>query len=143
MFLGTHAPRLDEKGRLVLPAKFREQLAAGLVLTRGQERSLVVWPTAEFTAYAERLGEASRSDARVRAYLRVLFSGASDEIPDRQGRITLPPGLREYAGLDREVIVVGNGTTAEIWDAETWNTYLAGQEDNFSGLNEEVIPGVL
>ncbi len=143
MFLGTHAPRLDEKGRLVLPAKFREQLAAGLVLTRGQDRSLVVWPTAEFTAYAERLGEASRSDARVRAYLRVLFSGASDEIPDRQGRITVPPGLRDYAGLDREVIVVGNGTTAEIWDAETWNTYLASQEDNFSGLNEEVIPGVL
>ena len=143
MFLGTHAPRLDEKGRLVLPARFREQLAAGLVLTRGQDRSLVVWPTAEFTAYAERLGEASRSDARVRAYLRVLFSGASDEIPDRQGRITVPPGLRDYAGLDREVIVVGNGTTAEIWDAETWNTYLASQEDNFSGLNEEVIPGVL
>ena len=143
MFLGTHAPRLDEKGRLVLPAKFREQLAAGLVLTRGQDRSLVVWPTAEFTSYAERLGEASRSDARVRAYLRVLFSGASDEIPDRQGRITVPPGLRDYAGLDREVIVVGNGTTAEIWDAETWNTYLASQEDNFSGLNEEVIPGVL
>ena len=73
----------------------------------------------------------------------MLFSGASDEIPDRQGRITVPPGLRDYAGLDREVIVVGNGTTAEIWDAETWNTYLASQEDNFSGLNEEVIPGVL
>ena len=86
MFLGTHAPLLDDKGRLVLPAKFREGLAAGLVLTKGQERSIVVWPAAEFASYAERLNEASRSDAQVRAYLRVLFSGAFDEIPDRQGR---------------------------------------------------------
>jgi len=143
VFLGTHAPRLDDKGRLVLPAKFREQLAAGLVLTKGQDRSIVVWPAAEFAAYSERLNEASRSDARVRAYLRVLFSGASDEIPDRQGRVTVPTALREYAGLDRDVIVVGNGSTAEIWDAGTWQEYLGRQEDDFSGIDEEVIPGVL
>ena len=89
VFLGTHAPRLDDKGRLVLPAKFREALAPGLVLTKGQDRSIVVWPAAEFTAYAARLGEASRSDERARAYLRVLFSSAFDEQPDKQGRVTL------------------------------------------------------
>jgi MraZ protein len=143
MFLGTHAPRLDEKGRLVLPAKFREGLSAGVVLTKGQDRSIVVWPAAEFAAYAERLNEASRSDARVRAYLRVLFSGAFDEIPDRQGRVTMPAALREYAGLDRDVMVVGNGTTVEIWDAAAWGTYLQGQEEGYSDLSEEVIPGIL
>lgn len=143
MFLGTHAPRLDEKGRLVLPAKFREGLSTGVVLTKGQDRSIVVWPAAEFAAYSERLNEASRSDARVRAYLRVLFSGAFDEIPDRQGRVTMPAALREYAGLDRDVVVVGNGTTVEIWDAQAWNTYLDGQEEGFSDLSEEVIPGIL
>ena len=143
MFLGTHAPRLDDKGRLVLPAKFRDGLAAGVVLTKGQDRSVVVWPATEFTAYAERLNEASRSDARVRAYLRVLFSGASDEVPDRQGRISVPAALREYAALDRDVVVVGNGTTCEIWDATAWTDYLAGQEDAFSGLSEEVVPGIL
>lgn len=143
MFLGTHAPLLDDKGRLVLPAKFREGLAAGLVLTKGQERSIVVWPAAEFASYAERLNEASRSDAQVRAYLRVLFSGAFDEIPDRQGRITVPPALREYAGLHREVVVVGNGSTVEMWDAAAWNTYLTAQEDAFSGISEEVVPGIL
>lgn len=143
MFLGTHAPRLDDKGRLVLPANFREGLASGVVLTKGQDRSVVVWPAAEFAAYAERLNEASRSDARVRAYLRVLFSGASDEVPDRQGRIGVPSVLRDYAGLDRDVVVVGNGTTCEIWDATTWSEYLAGQEDAFSGLSEEVVPGIL
>jgi MraZ protein len=143
MFLGTHAPRLDDKGRLVLPAKFRDGLAGGVVLTKGHDRSVVVWPAAEFAVYAERLNEASRSDARVRAYLRVLFSGASDEVPDRQGRISVPTVLREYAGLDRDVIVVGNGSTCEIWDATTWTDYLAGQEDAFSGLDEEVVPGLL
>jgi len=143
MFLGTHSPRLDDKGRMVLPAKFREGLAAGLVFTKGQERSIVVWPAAEFAEYAERLSVASRSDSAVRAYLRVLFSGATDEIPDRQGRVMVPAVLREYAGLDREVIVVGNGTTLEIWNSSSWEQYLAGQEDNFSDLSEEVIPGIL
>ena len=143
MFLGTHAPRLDDKGRIVLPAKFRDGLAAGLVLTKGQDRSIVVWPAADFAAYAARLGEASRSDERVRAYLRVLFSGAFDDAPDKQGRVTIPPALREYAGLDREVIVVGNGQTVEIWDAAAWNAYLQGNEDAYSSISEEVVPGIL
>jgi MraZ protein len=143
MFLGTHSPRLDDKGRMVLPAKYRDGLAAGLVFTKGQERSIVVWPASEFAEYAERLSVASRSDAAVRAYLRVLFSGATDEIPDRQGRVMVPAALRDYAGLDREVVVVGNGTTLEIWNSTAWEQYLEGQEDNFSDLSEEVIPGIL
>lgn len=143
MFLGTHAPRLDEKGRLVLPAKFRDGLAGGLVMVKGQEHSIVVWPAADFEAYAARLNEASRSDARVRAHLRVLFSGAFDEIPDKQGRVTVPPALRAYAGLDREVVVVGNGSTFEIWDAQSWESYLAGQEDAYADISEEVVPGIL
>ena len=141
-FLGTHTPRLDDKGRLVLPAKFREGLAGGLVLTKGQDRCIWVWPAAEFAAYAERVDQASRSDPRVQAYQRVLFSGASDDIPDRQGRITVPAALREYAGLDRDVVVVGKNTTAEIWDAAAWERYLSQQEEAYSGLTEEVFPGI-
>lgn len=91
MLLGTHTPRLDDKGRLVLPAKFREELSDGIVLTKGQDRCVVLWPAAEFERYAQRLNEASRSNASVRAYLRVLFSGANDQVPDKQGRISLPP----------------------------------------------------
>lgn len=138
MFLGTHTPRLDDKGRLVLPAKFRDDLAGGLVLTKGQDRAIVVWPAAEFAAYAAQLAETSRTNPRAKAFERVLFSGASSEVPDRQGRVTLPASLREYAGLDRDIVVVGRNTTAEIWDAEAWQTYLAEQEDAFSGLDEEV-----
>ena len=103
----------------------------------------MVWPAAEFAAHAERLNEASRSDAKVRAYLRVLFSGAFDDVPDKQGRVTVPAALREYAGLDREVVVVGNGTTVEIWDAAAWESYLNSQEDAYSDISEEVVPGIL
>lgn len=143
MFLGTHAPRLDDKGRLVLPAKFREELAPGLVMTKGQDRSIVVWPAAAFQEHAARLDELSRTNAQVRAHLRVLFSGAFDEQPDRQGRVTIPAPLREYAGLDRDVVVVGSGQTVEIWDAAAWEAYLAANEEAFSQTNEEVVPGFL
>lgn len=140
MFLGTHYPRLDDKGRLVLPAKFRDALAGGLVLAKGQDRAIVVWPAAEFEAYAARLDEESRTNPRLQARQRVIFSSASHEVPDRQGRVTVPTGLRDYAGLDRDIVVVGKNTTAEIWDAEAWQTYLAAQEQAYSALDEEVPP---
>ena len=142
MLLGTHTPRLDDKGRVVLPAKFREELADGIVLTKGQDRCVVLWPAAEFEKYAARLNEASRADASVRSYLRVLFSGAFDQVPDKQGRIGLPAALRDYAALDRDVVIAGNGTTAEIWDVPAWDAYLAVQEQSFYELGEEVVPGL-
>ena len=143
MLLGTYSPRLDDKGRLVLPAKYREALADGIVLTKGQDRCLVLWPSAEFAGYAERLNEASRSNAAARAFLRVLFSSANDQAPDKQGRILLPAELRSYAGLEGEVVIAGNGSTCEIWQPDAWQRYLAEQERAFSGLDEEVIPGLL
>ena len=142
MFLATHFPKIDDKGRLVLPAKFREGLAEGVVLSKGQDRSVVVWPVAEFADYAGRVREASRSDARARAYSRVLFSAASDETPDKQGRISVPQALREYAGLERDCVVVGNHGTVEIWNPASWDEYLNAQEPAFADLSEEVVPGL-
>ena len=98
MFLGTHTPRLDEKGRLFLPAKYRDELAEGLVVTKGQERCLYVFPQAEFGRITEALRTAPVTAKAVRDYSRVFFASASDEVPDKQGRITIPPALREYAG---------------------------------------------
>ena len=140
MFLGTHTPRLDEKGRVILPAKFREGLANGVVITKGQEACLVVWPTTVFEEYATRLRTAAQTSQSVRAYTRVFFSSAFDEIPDKQGRITVPSQLREFAGLDRDCVVVGADTRVEIWDAAAWATYLAEQEPGFVELDSEVIP---
>ena len=142
MLLGTHTPRIDDKGRLVLPAKFREDLSPGVVLTKGQDRCVVLWPAEEFSSYAARLNEASRSNASVRSYMRVLFSSAFDQKPDKQGRISVPGGLRDYAGLDRDVVVAGNGSTAEIWDESSWARYLATQEESFAEIGEEVVPGL-
>ncbi len=141
-FLGTYTPRLDDKGRLILPAKFRGQLAAGLVVTRGQERSLFVFPAAEFRRVHEQIRQAPLTSKQARDYLRVLLSGAHDEIPDKQGRLSIPPTLRSYAGLDRDVAVIGAGSRVEIWDAATWDTYLAGQLSPYSDTSEEVLPGL-
>jgi MraZ protein len=143
VFLGTHSPRLDDKGRLFLPAKFRAQLADGLVVTRGQERCLYVFDMAEFMRLAEQMRSTPVTSKAARDYLRVFLSGASDEVPDKQGRITFPPGLREYAGLDRECTVIGAGSRVEIWDATAWATYLQATEQAFSDQAEEVIPGLL
>ena len=143
MFLGTHTPRLDDKGRLILPAKYREELSAGLVLTKGQERCLYVFPVSEFGRITEALGTAPVTAKAVRDYSRVFFASASDEELDRQGRITIPPGLREYAGLDRDCVVIGANARLEIWDASSWPSYLEQQEPAFSAASEEVLPGVL
>ena len=142
MFLGTHSPRLDDKGRLILPAKFRDQLAAGLVVTRGQERCLFVFPMHEFEELHEQLRRAPSSSKTARDYQRVLLSGASDEVPDKQGRITIPPTLRSYANLDRDVVVIGAGSRVEIWDAAAWQAYLTEQEPEFASTAQEVVPGL-
>ena len=142
MFLGTHSPRLDDKGRLFLPAKFRDELAEGLVITKGQERCLFVFPMAEFTQIAGQLRAAPVTHKAARAYSRVFFASASDEVPDKQGRITIPPHLREYAGLSKDCVVIGASTRVEIWDREAWETYLAESEDAFADIEEEVLPGV-
>ncbi|MFL6127586.1 MAG: division/cell wall cluster transcriptional repressor MraZ [Mycobacteriales bacterium] len=143
MFLGTHSPRLDEKGRLFLPAKFRDELAEGVVITKGQERCLYVWPMAEFRRVTEAMSQAPVTQKTVRDYSRVFFASASDEVPDKQGRITVPPSLREYAGLTRDCVVIGANTRVEVWDAAAWESYLADREQAFADLAEEVLPGVL
>ena len=142
MFLGTHTPRLDDKGRLIMPAKFREQLEEGVVVTRGQERCLYVFPMAEFTRLADQLRQAPVTSKQARDYLRVFLSGASDETVDRQGRMTIPQNLRTYAGLTRDCAVIGAGQRVEIWDAAAWETYLAEQEQAFAEQAEEVVPGL-
>jgi MraZ protein len=143
LFLGTHAPRLDEKGRLFLPAKYRDELAGGVVITKGQERCLYVFPAEEFARISEALRTSAVSSKAARDYSRVFFASASDEVPDKTGRITVPAPLRTYAGLDRDCVVIGANTRLEIWDAQAWETYLAAQEDAFSEAEQEVLPGIL
>lgn len=142
MFLGTHTPRLDDKGRLALPAKFRTELEGGLVITKGQERCLFVFPMAEFSRITELLRSAPVTQRSVRDYSRVFFASASHEVPDGQGRITVPSQLREYAGLSKDCVVIGANSRVEVWDSAAWQNYLESTEQSFADA-EEVLPGLL
>lgn len=142
MFLGTYTPRLDAKGRLILPAKFRSQFAEGLVLTRGQEHCLYVFSVQEFERIHEQMREASMSSKQARDYVRVFLSGATDEVPDKQGRVMIPTMLREYAGLEQDLAVIGAGTRVEIWSATAWDNYLQEQEKQFAETDQDIIPGL-
>ena len=142
MFLGTYSPKLDEKGRIILPAKFWDELASGVVVTRGQERCLYVFSQREFESIHEKIRQAPVTSKQARDFLRLFLSGANQETPDKQNRVTIPANLREYAGLDRDLTVIGAGNRAEIWDTSAWNAYYEGAESDFVNTAEEVIPGL-
>ncbi|MBA3021575.1 division/cell wall cluster transcriptional repressor MraZ [Propionicimonas sp.] len=136
MFLGTYTPKLDDKGRFFLPAKFREQLATGLVITRQQDRCLAIWPTEAFLAEVANAATGPSTVRGVRDYQRMVASGASDELPDSQGRVGIPAPLRAYAGLAKEIVVIGAFNRLEVWDAVAWAEYSAAQEEAFAALDE-------
>lgn len=142
MLLGTHTPKLDDKGRIILPARFREELQGGLVITRGQENCLFVFSAAEFASVHDKIRQAPLTSIDARNYLRVFLSGASDELPDKQGRVTVPAALRDYAGLEKDLVVIGVGSRAEIWNSKAWAQYLSKQETSFATVATEVIPGL-
>ncbi len=138
VFLGTFTPRLDDKGRLILPAKFRGRFTNGLVATRGLDRCVFLFPVDEFTTIHDRLRRAPLENKAARDYLRAFLGHASDEVPDKQGRILLSQPLRRYAGLDRDVAVVGMGSRVEIWDAQKWDEYLEAGEDAYAETAAEI-----
>ena len=120
MFLGEYTHTIDGKGRLTVPAKFRGELAAGLVVTRGLDRNLVVYPMVEWEKLAKEILARPITDQRMRDFRRRVFAGAVDIEPDRQGRILIPPYLREFAGIDGEVIIAGMFSSLEIWSGAEW-----------------------
>lgn len=141
--VGTYTPKLDDKGRLTLPAKFREVLAGGVMVTRGQDRSLSVYRIEEFDELAKKTLAGSRNDPEARAYQRYYFSSADEQRPDGQGRITLSAGHREYAGLSKECVVIGSYDHLEIWDAAAWHTYQGEHEENFSAAGSAALETLL
>ena len=120
MFLGEFQHSLDAKGRVILPARFRDQLEGGAVMARALDGCLAVYPNAEFDRVAHKLQEARERGAHERQAARSYFSGATEITPDKQGRVAIPQNLRDYAHLDREVIVAGSFDHIEIWDAQAF-----------------------
>jgi MraZ protein len=120
MFLGRYNHTLDVKGRLAIPARYREALAEGLVLTRGIDRCLALYPLAAWRPLAEKVSALPLSDPDARAFRRLVFAEAADLALDTQGRILVPPELRRYAGLERDAVIIGVDTALEIWSPERW-----------------------
>lgn len=142
MFVGTHTPKLDEKGRLVVPSRYREALAGGFFLTRGQGPCLHAYPRVDFERrYAEL--RAAASDPVARDYLRVVLAGASEQELDRQGRVVVPPHLRSFAGLERDCAVVGAGERLELWAAAAWDRRFAEAEAAYERATLDGLPGLL
>lgn len=141
-FFGTFTPRLDDKSRLFLPAKFRPRLEHGVVLTKGQDKCIYGWTPEAFSAFTERIRDTPFTNKEVRNFVRFLYGGASMETPDKQGRVSIPTVLREYAGLERDVTVVGAMDRIEIWSSDRWAEFLAANEDAYSDMSDEVMPGI-
>lgn len=122
MFLGEFAHTIDTKGRLTIPAKFRGLVATGLVVTRGFDQNLMLYPMEEWEALAARIAQRPLADIDMRSFRRRVFSGAVDLVPDRQGRVIVPPYLREFAGIDKDVVIAGMFNYLEVWSSESWTT---------------------
>ncbi len=141
MFMGEYTHAIDDKGRLTIPAKFREELAYGAVITRGYDKSLVIYTADAFKRITERAEALSPTNPENRALLRLTYSGANEAVPDRQGRILVPPFLREYAAINGDCAIVGVGHAIEVWSTEGWAQQLQLLNDpainaqRFSGLN--------
>ena len=143
VFLGTHTLRMDEKGRVALPARFRERLADGLIVTRGQENCVSMFPLAEFTRRSDALSLVPSTGPKVRDYQRLMYSAADDPTPDKQGRVVINLELRRYAGLQRDCVAVGSNTHFEIWDSDAWRRFLDDREPLFARMDSEVVPGLV
>lgn len=122
MFLGRFVHTLDTKGRLAIPARFRDDLSGGVVLTRGIDRCLTVYPLATWLPLAEKVSALPLSDPDARTFRRLVFAEAVNLDLDGQGRMLLPPELRAYSGIEREATVIGVNTYLEIWSPERWES---------------------
>ena len=132
VFIGTYDHSLDPKGRVILPRKFRDELGQDMVVTKGIERCLYVFPLAEFQAFADKLRKLPLTERPSRDFVRVFVAGASQETADAQGRVVIPQPLREYAGLSRDVVVVGQLSRIEIWDKAEWERYVPSAQAAYS-----------
>lgn len=138
MFIGEYSHSIDPKRRVALPSKFRSELGSRVVVTRGLDASLFVYPMKVWEALAEKLGSLPIGESSTRSFTRLMLAGATDVELDSQGRVLIPDYLKEYAGLRKNVVVVGLYNRLEIWGEEKWKTYKAGAEKNTGKIAEEL-----
>ena len=120
MFIGEYHHTIDEKGRIIIPSKFREELGETFVVTQGLDGCLFVFPNEEWKNFEEKLKTLPMANKDARKFVRFFLAGAALAEVDKQGRILLPAVLRQFAGLEKDVVLVGVGSRVEIWDKKRW-----------------------
>jgi MraZ protein len=138
MFIGEYSASLDDKSRLAVPVKFREALQGKVVVTRGLDNSLFLFPLAEWQQLAEKLANLPLSQASTRAFSRLMLAGAMDLDVDKQGRLTLPGYLKVFAGIDKKVVVAGLYNRIEIWSESRWEEYKLQTERDSNSIAEQL-----
>lgn len=138
MLIGEYHHSIDEKGRIIIPAKFREELGSNFIITRGIEQCLFVYPLNNWNKICEKLNSLPFTKKDARNFNRFFMSGATEVELDKQGRVNVASPLINYARLDRECVVIGTGDRLEIWSQATWDDYFNSQKDNMSDIAENL-----
>lgn len=139
MFMGEFQHSIDEKGRLIVPAKFREGLGEKFIITRGLDNCLFVYPLSQWKVLEDKIKELPTSHADTRAFVRMFFSGAVEAEVDKQGRVVVPSHLREHARIERDVYVIGVSTKVEIWSKDSWESYASQAQQSYESIAEKII----
>lgn len=138
MFIGEYTHSIDAKKRLSLPSKVRSELGGRVVVTRGLDQCLFVYPVKTWETLAEKLGSMPIGEAGTRSFVRLMLAGAVDTEVDNQGRILIPDYLKDYAGLSKDVVVAGLWNRLEVWDESRWKNYKTESESNSDRIAEEL-----
>ena len=139
MFMGEYIHTIDNKGRLIFPAKFREELGEKFIATKGLDKCLFVYSPAVWANLENKLDQLSLAKREARDFVRFFFGGAAELEVDKQGRVLLPASLREYANLDKDVVVVGVSNRIEIWGKEAWDKYNAEISADVTNIAETLV----
>jgi len=139
MFLGEYQHSLDSKGRIIVPSKFRDELGSSFIATKGLDNCLFLYPMDEWRTIEEKLRSLPFTRADVRSFARFFFSGASELEIDKQGRILLPSNLRDYAMIEKEMVIIGVGSRVEIWAHEKWAEYNQAAESSYELIAENLV----
>lgn len=142
MFIGQFQHSLDQKGRLIIPSKFRETLGQSFVLTKGLDGCLFVYPRDEWAVLEQKLKTLPFTQKDARAFIRFFFAGATEAEMDKQGRILIPPQLREHAHIEKDVVIIGVSNRVEIWSQEQWEAYNAKAAESYEDIAETLDLGI-
>lgn len=137
--MGEYQHNIDVKGRMIVPAKFREGLGESFVLTRGLDKCLFAYPMGEWKILEEKLKKLPLTKRDARSFTRFFFSGAVECEVDKQGRINIPQTLRNYSKLEKECVVIGVSSRIEVWSKEIWEDYFTESEESFAEIAENLM----